>query len=83
MEVINHFSSECLTIFETKNNAIPDTAPKSDKYQWILVQQARITFLHFKSMESGLPVFQEGILRFDKDHASYNGAILKSIIVSD
>lgn len=88
MEVIKYLANEDenVHVFEMRCNAVPDTNPKSDKYQWFLLDSTRMKRLKFVTMkkENGWQynIFEDCKLNFNESYGEfYDDQIHKSIIL--
>lgn len=62
MEILYAFSFDGGFVFEIKNTLLPNTAPKNERCQWILIKDQVKTILQFDSMTQTTRVFNDGIV---------------------
>eukprot|EP01099_Mayorella_cantabrigiensis_P000269 TRINITY_DN1124_c0_g1_i1.p1 TRINITY_DN1124_c0_g1~~TRINITY_DN1124_c0_g1_i1.p1 ORF type:complete len:116 (-),score=38.32 TRINITY_DN1124_c0_g1_i1:141-443(-) len=77
MEALFCFSNGSFHVIELCFTSVPDTAPKSEKFQWILLSENQLTKLEFREMGKladgrSLRRFQQGILIFGETEAYFN-----------
>lgn len=66
VEIINAFKFEIEDdtsyIFELKKLTVPETYPKSERYQWVLHNQSETTLLKFSNRDHEIRVFADGTM---------------------
>lgn len=68
MNLLFHFQGEDFDLVEVKKLGLPESAPKSEVYQWLKISRlGEFEKLHFSSMDTNSRTFTEGKLEFD-DH---------------
>lgn len=78
-QILNYLMNENLTVIEAKLIDLPESAPKSERYKWLQINDSKVTPLAFISMreeeingkQMNIRIFENAELRFDKSFARF------------
>lgn len=72
INLLYHFQGKEFDLVEIKKLGLPESTPKSEVYQWLMIfRNGELKKLSFLSMSADTRTFSEGKLDFDEDQGVF------------